>query len=122
MVLAMVQMFLFITVIGIPLVFMLFLVFIVLKWLAMCGIFHQIGSRIGRAFGREMSLLGGILLGLLPFAILRFVPFCVGWFIWFLVEILAFGCLILTRVGTRRSIVFPAPPAAPPSPGPVPSV
>jgi hypothetical protein len=130
MVLAMVQMFLFITVIGIPLVFMLFLVFIVLKWLAMCGIFHQIGSRIGRAFGRDMSLLGGILLGLLPFAILRFVPFCIGWFIWFLVEILAFGCLILTRVGTRRSVAFlapppgvpPAPPATPPAPGPVPSV
>ena len=128
MVLAMVQTFLFITVIGIPLVFMLFLVFIVLKWLAMCGIFHQIGSRIGRSFGREMSLLGAILLGLLPFAILRFVPFCIGWFVWFLVEILAFGCLILTRVGTRRSLVFAppppptAPPAAPPTAGPVPSV
>jgi len=121
------QLFLAITIIGIPLVFLSYLVFIVLKWLAMCGIFHQIGSRIGRAFGRDMSLLGAILLGLLPFAILRFVPFCIGWFIWFLVEILAFGCLILTRVGTRRSVAFlapppAAPPATPPAPGPVPSV
>jgi hypothetical protein len=33
---------------------------------------------------------------------LRFVPFCIGWSIWF-AEILAFGCLILTRVGTRRA-------------------
>lgn len=98
------QLFLAITVIGIPLVFLLYLVFVVLKWLAMCGIFHQIGFRIGRAMGRELSLLGAILLGLLPFAILRLVPVpCVGFSIWFLVEILAFGYLILTRVGTRGS-------------------
>jgi hypothetical protein len=121
MVLAMVQMFLFVTIIGIPLVFLVYLVFVVLKWLAMCGVFHQIGTRVGRAFGREMSLLGGILLGLLPFALLRFVPFCIGWSIWFLVEILAFGCLILTRVGTRRSATFvaPQPPPPPPPPPPV---
>ena len=103
------QMFLVLTVIGIPLVFVLYLVFVVLKWLAMCGIFHQIGRRIGRGLGREMSLLGAILLGLLPFALLRFVPFCIGFCIWFLVEILAFGYLILTRVGTRKSSL-PAPP------------
>ena len=98
------QLFLAITVIGIPLVFLLYLVFVVLKWLAMCGIFHQIGFRIGKAMGRELSLLGAILLGLVPFAILRLVPVpCVGFSIWFLVEILAFGYLILTRVGTRGS-------------------
>jgi hypothetical protein len=69
--------------------------------------------------GRELSLLGAILLGFLPFALLRFVPFCVGFSIWFLVEILAFGYLILTRVGTRGSpgVVPPSPaPTASPSP------
>jgi hypothetical protein len=52
----------------------------------------------------------------------------VGFSIWFLVEILAFGYLILTRVGTRgspdeTSIAAPAiPPApAPPPPEPEPS-
>jgi len=117
MVFGMVQIFLFVTLIGIPLVFLLFLVFTILKWMAMCGVFHQIGWRLGRAFGRDMSLLGGILLGLAPFAILRFAPFCVGWSIWFLVEILGFGCLILTRVGTRRAVGMPPrpePPAPPP--------
>jgi hypothetical protein len=115
-----VQVFLTITLIGIPLAFLLFLSFTVLKWLAMCGIFHQLGWRIGRAFGREMSLLGGILLGLLPFALLRFLPLCIGWSIWFLVEIVAFGCLIVTRVGTRRSlpIASPHPPPHPPPPPP----
>jgi hypothetical protein len=114
------QLFLTITIIGIPLVFLSYLVFVVLKWMAMCGIFHQIGSRVGRAMGREMSLLGAILLGMLPFALLRFVPLCVGFSIWFLVEILAFGYLILTRVGTRgtppsiaRAPVAPGPPIPP---------
>ena len=116
------QLFLTITLIGIPLVFLMYLVFVVLKWMAMCGIFHQIGSRMGRAMGRELSLLGAILLGLLPFALLRFVPFCVGFSIWFLVEILAFGYLILTRVGTRGSpatpsVFLPTQPVPPASPG-----
>ena len=114
------QLFLTITLIGIPLVFLLYIVFVVLKWLAMCGIFHQIGCRIGQAMGREMSLLGAILIGFLPFALLRFVPFCVGFSIWFLVEILAFGYLILTRVGTRGTLgpirTSPTPPGQPPAP------
>jgi hypothetical protein len=114
------EMFLTITLIGIPLVFLLYLVFVVLKWLAMCGIFHQIGSRIANAMGREASLLGAILLGFLPFALLRFVPFCVGFSVWFLVEILAFGYLILTRVGTigGASPITPARPPDPPSTSP----
>jgi len=111
-----VQLFLTITLIGIPLVFLLYLVFVVLKWLAMCGIFHQIGFRAGKALGREMSLLGAILLGVLPFGLLRFVPFCVGFSIWFLVEILAFGYLILTRVGTRGTPAAPSPYPAQPVP------
>jgi hypothetical protein len=115
------QLFLTITVIGIPLVFLLYLVFVVLKWLAMCGIFHQIGRRMGRGLGREMSLLGAILLGMLPFALLRFVPFCIGFCIWFLVEILAFGYLILTRVGTRGGPIPIAPAAAPLAPQPAPA-
>lgn len=112
MVFFMLQVFLFFTIIGIPLVCVLWLVFIVLKWLAMCGVFHQIGSRFARSLGRNMSLIGGILLGLLPFALLRFLPLCIGWSIWFLAEILGFGILILTRVGTRRSTGVPtkAPP------------
>jgi hypothetical protein len=116
------QLFLMITVIGIPLVFLSYLVFVVLKWLAMCGIFHHIGSRLGRAMGREMSLLGAILLGGLPFALLRFVPFCVGFSIWFLVEILAFGYLILTRVGTRGTPSPMPPPTVTPAPPPAPGM
>ena len=117
------QIFLFFTIIGIPLVFLVYLVFLILKWLGMCGIFHHVGARIGRGLGREMSLLGAILLGFLPFALLRVLPglagSCMGAVIWFGIEILGVGYLIVTRVGTRREIdLFPPPmrPAAPPPP------
>jgi len=120
---AMVQFFLAVTIIGIPVAAMLYLAFTVLKWLAMCGVFHQVGWRIGRAVGRDMSLIGALILGWAPFALLRFVP-CFGSLLWFLVEIVAFGCLILTRVGTRRSapIVVSHPPAPPPAPAVDPGV
>jgi hypothetical protein len=114
-----VQFFLGITVIGIPLALLLYVVFVVLKWLAMCGMFHYIGSRMGRGLGRDMSLLGAIFLGFLPFALLRFLPLCVGWTIWFAIEILGFGYLIITRVGVHRSGAA-VPPAVPP-PAPLPS-
>jgi hypothetical protein len=122
---AITQIFLFFTIIGIPLVFLLYLVFLILKWLGMCGIFHHIGVRIGRGLGREMSLLGAILLGFLPFALLRILPWLLGWCVgvavWFGIEILAVGYLIVTRVGTRREAdLFPPPvrPAPPPPPAP----
>jgi len=110
MMLILLQAMLFITVVGIPLMPLLYLGFVILKWMAMCGVFHHVGRRIGRALGREMSLLGAVVLGLLPFALLRMIPYlCVGGFIWFLVEIVGFGLLIVTRVGTRRSPAVPQP-------------
>jgi len=109
------QLVLIVTIVGIPLVFLLYVAFVILKWMAMAGLFHQIGLRIRRALGREMSFLGAILLGFLPFALLRFVPFCIGSLVWFLIEIVAFGYLILTRVGTRRGPIA-GPPAPPPQP------
>jgi len=111
MVLILLQAMLFITVVGIPLMPLLYLCFVILKWMAMCGVFHHVGRRIGRALGREMSLLGALMLGLLPFALLRLIPHCVGALIWFLVEIVGFGLLIVTRVGTRRTAIAPRPPA-----------
>ena len=86
--------------IGIPLVFLLFLVFIVLKWLAMCG--SSIRSVRGWAARSGADVAARRHAARIALRALRFVPFCIGWSIWF-AEILAFGCLILTRVGTRRA-------------------
>jgi hypothetical protein len=122
--LAMTQVVLCVTLIGIPIAILVYFVFLILKWMAMCAIFHYVGGRLARSFGRQTSFLGAILLGLLPFAVIRLLPFCVGSIVWFMVEIVAFGLLIITRLGTRPMAVAPIPAAAvivPPPPPPEPS-
>lgn len=95
---------LLVTFVGIALMPFVYLIFVILKWMAMCGIFHYVGTKLGRAFGRELSLLGALLIGFLPFALIRMIPIpCVGLTVWFLFEVLGFGLLIVTRVGTRRT-------------------
>ncbi len=61
------------------------------------------------------------MVGFLPFALLRFLPFCAGWILWFLLEIVAIGFVVLTRAGTRGSPAGPPPSvaAAPVQPPPV---
>ncbi|HJQ97022.1 MAG TPA: polymer-forming cytoskeletal protein [Candidatus Polarisedimenticolaceae bacterium] len=121
--LAMTQVVLCVTIIGIPIAILVYFVFLILKWMAMCGIFHYVGGRLARSFGRQTSFLGAILLGLAPFALIRLLPFCIGSIVWFLVEIVAFGLLIITRLGTRPMSLAPVPAAAvmapPPPPPPV---
>lgn len=125
---------LLVSVLGIPLLPLVWCVFFVFKTLALAGVFHLVGSRIGRSMGREMSLLGAVLLGFAPFALVR-VVFSVlgfplsflGWmFIWMPLQVVAVGLMILTRGGGRRPPVpAPAPalpqaPVLPPSPAPEP--
>jgi len=118
--LAMTQVVLCVTLIGIPIAILVYFVFLILKWMAMCAIFHYVGGRLARSFGRQTSFLGAILLGLAPFALVRLLPFCVGSIVWFLVEIVAFGLLIITRLGTRPMGVVPVPAAAVMAPPPPP--
>ena len=62
-----------------------------------------------------MSVLGATLLGFLPFALLRFLPFCIGSMIWFVLGAIAFGYVVLTRVGGRP---YPGAPETAPVPAP----
>ena len=112
------------SVLGIPLLPLVWCVFFVFKTLALAGVFHLVGSRIGRSMGREMSLLGAVLLGFAPFALVRLVFSAIGFplsflgwlFIWMPLQVVAVGLMILTRGGGRRPPV-PAPaPALPPAP------
>lgn len=100
-----------ITIVGIPLAL---LGYFVLKWLGVGGIFYAIGRRIGRAFGGEMSLLGGILITFAIFAAIRLLPTPLGawglllsallWTLFFLlVEVPALGLIVLTRFGTASA-------------------
>ena len=105
---------LIISCIGIPILPFAWFAFKILKWLGMAGIFLFTGRRIGRWFHREIPLLGSILLGMLPYILIRALPFCVGWFAWFILEIFAVGYVIATRAGRPPvTPVFVAPTVAP---------
>ena len=127
---------LFISVIGFPVAILIFLLFGVLKTLGLAGIFHYVGRRLGQTFNREMSLLGGILLGFVLFALILVLPHFFGLMgiivaigirllFWLLIELPAVGLIILTRVGGKpRSSVSLAEPSAqmvPQAPHPPPS-
>ena len=121
---------LLVSVLGIPLIPLVWCVFFVFKTMALAGVFHLVGSRLGRAMGREMSLLGAVLLGFAPFALARLVfsglgfPLSsLGWlFVWMPLQVVAVGLMILTRGGGRGpaavapAAIVPELPAAPPAP------
>jgi len=123
-----------ITAIGIPLAL---IGFWILKWLGVAGIFFAVGQRIGRSFGREISVLGAILITFMIYAGLEMLPAAFGllgliaWsfvhtLVFLLLELPGVGLILLTRAGTRPQVPQPvaqpttvppavATPAAPPT-------
>jgi hypothetical protein len=131
---------LLVTIIGVPLAIFLF---IILKWLGITSMFYFFGNRLGRAVGREMSLLGAIILGFLPYGLLIVLPSAFGLpgllvaimihcMIWLFLEVPAIGLVLLTRAGapppqrsaaprienpvTEEPVAEPDPPLEPPPP------
>lgn len=97
------------TVVGIPVAL---LGFWVLKWLGIAGIFCALSQGIGRRLGRELSLLGGVLLtfGLYTFVLLTpslmgipglLILICLSFLRFLLLDAPALGLIILTRAGGR---------------------
>jgi hypothetical protein len=128
------------TLIGLP---FLLLALVVLKWLGLAGIFHALGQRVGRAFGREVSPLGAVmivfavyvavLLALSPWGIWGLVAIALFHMVFFVFfEVPALGLVVLTRAGTRggarpsgppvpwNDLSGEIPPAAAPPPTPMP--
>jgi len=116
-----------ITVIGIPVLLMLLLGFWLLRILGRAGLFHAVGSGIGRGFGREMSVAGATLLGFVPWALLLVLPFFFGLagvivavalhsVMKLLVDCPAIGAVVDSFLQSRRE--RRSPPAAPPFPEP----
>jgi len=120
------------TVIGLPVAL---IAFYGLKWLGIAGIFLGIGRRLGRSFGREMSLLGAVLLTFGIYALITAAPTPLGlvglllsglWrMVFFIfVEAPALGLVLLTRIGTKKrdedTTGLPAVPAPVPTGPPIP--
>jgi hypothetical protein len=121
------------TILGIPIAGVLYLAFLVLKWLGIAGICHRLGTAIGKGAGRELSLLGSILVGFLPYAVLVLLPLFLGGLgfaiaigvrllFWLTVEIPAVGLVLLTRAGGRPAASAPLPSPPPVVLAPAPSL
>jgi hypothetical protein len=106
------------SVLGLPLALLVWAVFIVLKWMALTGIFLWVGRGIGRAFRRELSPLTAVLVAFLPVAVLQLLPVLVGGLgfvvalavrvaLWLFLEIPAVGLALLTRAGASRRAASP---------------
>jgi hypothetical protein len=111
-----------ISVVGIPLLPFVYFTFLIMKWLGMAGFFLFFGRRLGKMVKRQVSVLGGVLLGFLFFGVLKLVPF-IGAALWLGFGWYGLGLVLLTRCGTRRSGVpvtaplpTPTPPDAPVEP------
>lgn len=94
------------SVIGLLAVPVLVVVLAVLTWLGLAGIFHMVGAGIGRMFGREMSVLGAVVLGFILFGLVKFVPI-VGFVVWMLLTWWGFGLLLTCRAGSPDAPVVP---------------
>ena len=84
------------------------------KLLGLTGVFLFVGRRVGQMLGREMSLLGAVLL---CFGIYAAILLTLSWlgaiglvlillfklFFWLLFEVPALGLVVLTRFGTRTA-------------------
>jgi hypothetical protein len=86
--------------IGIPLLFLLFVVATVIKIFGTVVVFHVIGKKLGRLFGKKaITDMSAMLLGLAFMAVLRFIPI-VNLPVWFLLNMFAFGIVLATKFGT----------------------
>jgi len=112
------------TVIGLPLAIVTFWI---LKWLGIAGLFFAVGRRLGRAFGREMSLLGAVLLTFALYVAISAAPTPLGLFglvilillrcvFFLLIDLPAVGLVILTVAGTRTRAAVTVIPAPAPKP------
>ena len=109
------------TVVGLPVGILLFKI---LKWVGIAGIFLSLGQRVGRSIGREMSPLGAVLLSFgfyAGFVVLMswmglagfFLLLLFRMFFWLMFEVPAVGLMILTRCGTQGQRPFAYASAAP---------
>ena len=99
------------TIIGLPIAL---LAFWIIKWLGIAGILFSVGHRLGTSFGRELSVLGSIMI---PFVLLLLLPTVIATIagpiglilsgfmsmvIFLCLSLPGVGLIFLTRFGTQE--------------------
>ncbi|HEV8335896.1 MAG TPA: hypothetical protein VGR67_05730 [Candidatus Polarisedimenticolia bacterium] len=92
----------FVTIIGIPLAFLLYLVAKVLCLMGVAAILVPLGRRVGLGtglIGPEASVLATVMVGFFLVALVRFVP-VLGELVWLVLSVIGFGLALVTKVGS----------------------
>jgi hypothetical protein len=113
--------FLFVTLIGIPLALVLWYAAKVMKWIGLAAIFYLMGQTMGRnLFKRELPHLASVLGGFVLFAAASLIPI-LGWVLTMILSIMSLGIVLVTRFGAEPA-ASPAPsaPLTATSPGSIP--
>jgi hypothetical protein len=122
--------FLFVTLIGIPLALVLWYAAKVMKWIGLAAIFYMMGQTMGRnLFKRDLPHLASVLGGFVLFAAASLIPI-LGWVLTMILSIMSLGIVLVTKFGAEPGASAAAapfdptvamPPGATPPPATAPS-
>lgn len=91
------------TIIGIPVIPLLFLTYIIAGFLGLIGCSLLLGDKLAELVRfRTKSLMGSLVIGLIVLALLRLIP-VIGGLITFAIGLLGLGAVIVTRFGTTQA-------------------
>ena|SRR5437867_9309668 len=103
-----------ITLIGIPLAILLWLVVKILGLLGVAAILAVIGRKVGAGTGLTSpapSILAAVFVGFLVIAVVRFIP-VLGGLVWLVLSVLGLGLTLVTKVGSSPAAgIVPGAPA-----------
>jgi hypothetical protein len=89
--------------VGLPLLALVVVLGLVLKFWGMVAVFHALGAALGRLLRRRRSLvpLHAACLGLAVLGVLKFVPFA-GVLVWTAASLVGVGATLITKFGRRE--------------------
>jgi len=89
--------------IGIPILLFFVILGIAVQILGRVILFYFLGERLTKAFGKsKISPLGAVIIGLVLFTLIRFIPI-IGFLFSFCLSILGWGVVIRTKFGTTEN-------------------
>ena len=93
----------FIGIISIPLALLLWLAWLVTKWMGLAAIFLFVGTKVGKnLFNKDFQPIVSILIAFAFYFVISLVPF-LGAILCWLIGLTAVGLMVLTRFGTMTS-------------------
>lgn len=87
---------------GVPLLMLVAVAALLLRFWGMTALFHAVGVRAGRLFGRESTALNSATIGLVVLGVCKMIPW-VGVVVWTMASFLGVGAALSTKLGRREA-------------------